>query len=263
MPRKRKTISKKIRFEVFKRDKFTCQYCGRQAPEVVLVIDHIHPVSKGGEDAMLNYATSCEGCNSGKGARTLDDQTVLAKQRAEVERLAERREQVEMMLQWHRNLESERKFERDALATRWSELVDPFHLTETGLKTAEKYLRSFSLTDLLAAMDIAVSQYVQRNANGEPTSETVNQAWSKIPGIARLSKLPSDERELYYVRGICRKRFSYCDEADCIQTLREAMWSGVDIDSLKNIAKTARNWTQWSEWMTQVIDEVGSQRASS
>jgi len=35
-------ISKRDRFEVFKRDKFTCQYCGKAAPDVVLHIDHIH-----------------------------------------------------------------------------------------------------------------------------------------------------------------------------------------------------------------------------
>ena len=44
----RKDISKKTRFEIFKRDSFTCQYCGRKAPDVLLVIDHIEPVSKGG-----------------------------------------------------------------------------------------------------------------------------------------------------------------------------------------------------------------------
>ena len=37
----RKTLSKKIRFEVFKRDKFTCQYCGRMSPDVILEVDHI------------------------------------------------------------------------------------------------------------------------------------------------------------------------------------------------------------------------------
>lgn len=262
MASRRKKISKKIRFEVFKRDKFTCQYCGKQAPDAVLVIDHIHPVSKGGEDVMLNYITSCETCNAGKGARTLDDQSVLAKQRAEVERLAERREQVEMMLQWHRGLEAERHYERDALAERWSELVNPFALTDSGLRAAEKYLRSFSLADLLSAMDVAVSQYVKRDDNGEPIGESVNLAWSKIPGIARISKLPAEERGLYYVRGICRRRFNYCNEYECLQMLREATWVGADIEELKHIAKTARNWTDWKEWMTDVIDQ-GGQRAST
>lgn len=50
---KRKSISKKLRFEVFKRDKFTCQYCGRKAPDVVLQIDHISPVSKGGKNVLI------------------------------------------------------------------------------------------------------------------------------------------------------------------------------------------------------------------
>jgi 5-methylcytosine-specific restriction endonuclease McrA len=36
-------ISKKLRFEVFKRDNFTCQYCGRETPEVILEADHVIP----------------------------------------------------------------------------------------------------------------------------------------------------------------------------------------------------------------------------
>lgn len=45
---KRKNISKGKRFDIFKRDGFTCQYCGKQPPGVVLHVDHITPVSKGG-----------------------------------------------------------------------------------------------------------------------------------------------------------------------------------------------------------------------
>ena len=32
---KRRAVSKKLRFEVFKRDSFTCQYCGRKAPDII------------------------------------------------------------------------------------------------------------------------------------------------------------------------------------------------------------------------------------
>ena len=61
----------KIRFEVFFRDKFQCQYCGRKLPEIILEIDHIHPKSQKGPDKKENYITSCRECNIGKGDRIL------------------------------------------------------------------------------------------------------------------------------------------------------------------------------------------------
>jgi 5-methylcytosine-specific restriction endonuclease McrA len=60
---KRKAIGKKIRFEVFKRDKFTCQYCGEKSPDVILHIDHINPVAEGGGNDIINLITSCVACN--------------------------------------------------------------------------------------------------------------------------------------------------------------------------------------------------------
>lgn len=67
----RKPISKKTRFEVFKRDGFTCQYCGAHPPGVLLHVDHIEAVANGGASDMDNYVTACEPCNLGKGARPL------------------------------------------------------------------------------------------------------------------------------------------------------------------------------------------------
>lgn len=85
MAKKRKAIpKKKVRFEVFKRDSFTCQYCGRKAPDVLLVIDHIEPVSKGGTDDILNLISACKDCNAGKSDRKLLDTTVLDKQRQQL-----------------------------------------------------------------------------------------------------------------------------------------------------------------------------------
>jgi len=59
-------VSQKTRFDVFKRDDFTCQYCGRKSPEVILEVDHITPRSKGGSDDIGNLITSCRECNRGK-----------------------------------------------------------------------------------------------------------------------------------------------------------------------------------------------------
>lgn len=62
----REIISAELRFKIFKRDNFTCQYCGRKAPDVVLELDHIRPVSKGGDKRESNLITSCFECNRGK-----------------------------------------------------------------------------------------------------------------------------------------------------------------------------------------------------
>jgi len=64
-------VSKSTRFEVFKRDTFTCQYCGRRTPDVVLEIDHIVPRVQGGTNDPENLATACFDCNRGKGPRSL------------------------------------------------------------------------------------------------------------------------------------------------------------------------------------------------
>jgi hypothetical protein len=55
-----------VRFEIFKRDDFRCQYCGRKSPEVVLETDHIVPLAEGGSDDPINLTTACWDCNRGK-----------------------------------------------------------------------------------------------------------------------------------------------------------------------------------------------------
>lgn len=63
----------KLRFQIFQRDNFTCQYCGKKAPEVILEIDHKYPKSKGGLNQAENYITSCRDCNIGKGDSILQE----------------------------------------------------------------------------------------------------------------------------------------------------------------------------------------------
>lgn len=57
------------RFNVFLRDRFTCQYCGRHFPTHDLTFDHLIPRSKGGRTTWENIITSCSSCNLLKGDR--------------------------------------------------------------------------------------------------------------------------------------------------------------------------------------------------
>lgn len=88
MPKpKRKQISTRQRFEVFKRDGFVCQYCGAHPPTAILHVDHIHPVKDGGTNDQDNLITSCVSCNLGKSAvplnsvpQSLKDKAALIKE---------------------------------------------------------------------------------------------------------------------------------------------------------------------------------------
>jgi len=84
---KRHKVTKAIRFEVFKRDGFTCQYCGQAPPDVELEVDHVDPHSTGGKDGMENYATACFDCNRGKDDNALGKlPATITKKKAEAKK---------------------------------------------------------------------------------------------------------------------------------------------------------------------------------
>ena len=142
MTAKRKQIPKKIRFEVFKRDSFRCQYCGNAAPDVLLEIDHIKPVKEGGTNDITNLITACRDCNSGKGARLIDDKSVIEKQRKQLEELNERRLQLEMMMQWREGLQDLETQQLDIIEDKLSELTGHV-LTEQGRNNYRSALKKY------------------------------------------------------------------------------------------------------------------------
>ena len=63
----RAKVNASLRYEVMKRDNFTCRLCGLSKKDgVSLHVDHIKPVSKGGKTTLDNLQTLCERCNYGK-----------------------------------------------------------------------------------------------------------------------------------------------------------------------------------------------------
>ena len=59
---------------LFTRDDYTCQYCGRKDYELnkkeYLTRDHVLPQSRGGEDNWVNVVTCCSSCNHRKDNQT-------------------------------------------------------------------------------------------------------------------------------------------------------------------------------------------------
>ena len=67
-PRPRVRLSRR---EVFVRDHYTCQYCGRQGHD--LTLDHVVPRHRGGSHTWENLVTACKVCNHRTGGRTPDE----------------------------------------------------------------------------------------------------------------------------------------------------------------------------------------------
>jgi hypothetical protein len=65
-------VSKRLRYEVLRRDGHTCKYCGAAAPDVKLTVDHVIPVALGGTNEPTNLVAACVACNVGKSASNPD-----------------------------------------------------------------------------------------------------------------------------------------------------------------------------------------------
>jgi hypothetical protein len=85
-------VSKRLRFEILRRDGFRCYYCGTRGNETGsgLTVDHVTPTALGGTDLPENLVAACGDCNSGKGAASLDSEAV-ADVRSSLELIDERK----------------------------------------------------------------------------------------------------------------------------------------------------------------------------
>lgn len=249
----RKPISNKLRFEVFKRDKFQCQYCGKSSPEVILECDHISPVSKGGGNDIMNLVTSCRECNSGKSDRTLDDDSVVVRQRQQLAELEERRQQLEEMLKWRDGLSSLNENIIDALSAQWANVAIGFSLNESGIRSLKKLIGRFTFQEISEAIDTAATQYIQYDANNDPTHESIETAWHKIPGIINNRRNGNKMRPIFYARGIIRRRFRYVNEKHCIPMLQTLLSAcNGDEEVMFDVCKKLNTWTEFRE----LVDEI-------
>lgn len=254
----RKAIGPRLRFEVFKRDKFTCQYCGSKAPDVVLQCDHISSVAGGGTNDILNLITSCSTCNGGKGAIPLSNGEALARQIDQLAELEERRQQIEMLVQWRDELQAIRVDTVEQLSARIAERGE-FLPNESGKADIRRWLKKYPLADLLKAVDEAFDTYAEY-ANDSVTAESWNRAFAKIPSFANIYRQEVDKpyiKRLLYIQGILRnrtraKRYNWIDYLEHIHVEAD-----VSLDWLESRAKQVRSIQDFEEPMDRWLAEQG------
>ncbi len=160
----RKPISKKLRFETFSRDGFTCSYCGSSPSKegVVLEIDHFIPVSKGGDNNPRNLLTSCFSCNRGKGASDIRSASIPIPKRESLMR--EREEQIR---EYYSLLQSIKDREENEIWEVARIFMNNFHeeyISKKNFSTIRMFLSKLDFYSVQWAMEVATERVHSKNS---------------------------------------------------------------------------------------------------
>lgn len=148
-------ISVRTRFEIFKRDEFTCRYCGKTSPEVILEVDHIVPVAEGGTDDPMNLATSCWACNSGKGCVPLNQIITGADPHDRAIELIERERQLREYNRVTEDIRMQREADAFNISTYWRDNAGT-EMTDREYSWLLNTLARTPVSKVIEAMDIAI-----------------------------------------------------------------------------------------------------------
>lgn len=177
---KRKSLSKKTRFDVFKRDGFTCVYCGGQPPKVILHCDHVVAVANGGENEIDNLVTACDACNMGKGARELTSVPLTIAEKTIV--LREREEQIaafnELLAEKRDRIEETAWIVANAFLDAWGEERDSFR--RDWLASISRFVDALPLDEVLEAVGIGTRRF--ERSQGKAFKYFCGVCWRKIRG---------------------------------------------------------------------------------
>lgn len=149
----RKQISKRTRFEVFKRDEFRCVYCGSTPNEGVLHVDHVVAVANGGTDDPENLVTACEACNLGKSSVPLERRPPPR----DPEALAEQADQIRAWLEAQRSVVEARKTTEQGMVNLWCDVFGSERCDWEVPGRLLKILNEWPMERLMEALQICAS----------------------------------------------------------------------------------------------------------
>ena len=245
---KRKNLSKSVRFEVFKRDSFTCQYCGKSAPDVVLEVDHIIPVAKGGDNDLSNLITACFDCNRGKRDKKLTDKQSIKLQKEELDKLNAKREQLEMIAKWRKELLN---LTNDAI-DKIIEIVNEeyyldIHLTDYERRNFSKRIKKYGFEETLESSLIAFERY-----------DDIETALSKIDGILYNRYLEEyDPEKAAYRRmlSLAKRKFTYFNPKVAYCLIDKIYACTMFEEDITRLIYSCKNWSEFKRRMEAEIEK--------
>ena len=159
-----------LRFEIFKRDQFTCRYCGKKSPEAVLEVDHVVPESAGGTDDGDNLVTACYECNRGKAARLLTDVPLEPSLHEKTIAIAEHELQLAEYNHWRAKQREREEKDLDGLEAFWFAHFESGGYGRTWWKRADarRFLRKLGFPELQDILEIVAEKTERQDDHGWP-----------------------------------------------------------------------------------------------
>lgn len=154
----RKPISKSLRFNVFKRDSFQCVYCGNRPPSVLLEVDHIIPVSKGGLNQIENLVTSCFNCNRGKSNKELNE---IPKSVIDVEQ-KEKLFQYKEYIKYVKEVKKLKDSQIEMVCIVYESYIEGYTPAENFRFTISQFIDKLGVEEVIHAMNISCSKFTHK-----------------------------------------------------------------------------------------------------
>lgn len=205
----REKISKKVRFSVFKRDNFTCKYCGKRSPDVVLEIDHIIPVVDGGTNDTINLTTACFDCNRGKGKERLELNQVVDKQKEEIDFILEKNAQLEELVRHLQDIQDTVEIEHQIFVKEYARLI---HYNVYDCFTDEQYnarravllkgIKKYGIDEIIECLNISYNQYFEKHEE-----KYFFDMIFKIAKCREQHKKNPNLKNVYLIKAIMEKKF--------------------------------------------------------
>lgn len=174
-------VSKRLRYEILRRDNHTCRYCGDAAPNVALTVDHVIPTALGGSDQPDNLVTACQPCNAGKSATSPEAPVVTDVASDALRWAAAMKAAQQLRIQARDERERHREYFHDVWLTHYGDDRD-LH-TSWGTTVDDLIEAGLAYDDFEDAVEIT-AQYMRR----DPFRYFCGVCWNKVSELQAIAR---------------------------------------------------------------------------
>jgi TolA-binding protein len=248
---------KRIKYEVFEKDAFKCQFCGTGAPNVTLQLVRIQDAQP--DEEWLDTAflsTSCKVCEKKKSGT---DEKSLNNPYMSIDELEERLQQLKMLINWRKGMLNIRKQQLNNLIIYWENKISGFETNNDQKKYLAAHISKYSGDEIRSAMDMAVDKFIKYDEDGKLDQSSILTAFSKIPEICQTKTEIVTAHESDGLQRIHDQLSS--NIAGFFDTRRTQQWLNyarsweVQIDDLYKMASSVKSWTEFSVNIDKMVEK--------